>query len=169
MVKTAASLRAIRVLFATVLILAVTACSGRDSISVLSITDVWTRPTPSGATVAAVYLTIVSPVDDMLLSVDSPVAEKASVHQTGIETTGEQNDGHESHNHQANGSEMSMSETEIKLTAGTPVAFLPGGLHVMLEGLKTPLLEGSSIPLSLSFRSAGSQRVSVRVSTNPPG
>ena len=169
MLKTVASLRAILFLFATGLILAITACSGRDSVSVLTITDVWARPTPGGATVAAVYLTIVSPVDDVLLSVESPVAETASVHQTGTETAGEENDGHQNHNHQANGSEMSMSETEVKLLAGTPVKFSPGGLHIMLEGLRAPLLEGSSITLSLRFLHAGAQRESVRVATNPPG
>ena len=176
MVRTATTLRAIRVLFAAGLILAITACSGNDSVSVLSITDLWARPTPGGSTVAAVYLTIVSPVDDVLLSVDSSVAERTSVQQTGPSMTCEFECGHQSHgaghevqNRPLNGSESSMPDTEIKLAAGKPVIFSPDGLFVVLEGLKAPLLEGTSITLLLRFLHAGPQRVSVRVSTNPPG
>ena len=176
MVKSALTLRTIRMLFASALILVITACGGKNSVSVLSITDVWARPTPSGATVAAVYLTIVSPVDDVLLSLDSPVAERASVQQTGTSMTCEfecghqsHGGGHEVHNRPSNGSETSMPDTEIKLAAGTPVTFSPGGILIMLEGLRAPLLDGSSFTLSLRFLHAGAHHVQVRVATNPPG
>jgi len=35
------------------------------------------------------------------------------------------------------------------------VAFDPGGMHIMLVGLKQPLKEGQTFPLTLTFRKAG--------------
>ena len=122
------------------------------------------------------FRSIVSPVDDVLLSVESPVAERASVHQTGTSMTCEFECGHQSHggghevqNRPLNDSESSMPDTEVKLAAGKPFIFSSGGLYVVLEGLKAPLLEGTSITLLLRFLHAGPQRASVRVATNPPG
>jgi copper(I)-binding protein len=39
----------------------------------------------------------------------------------------------------------------------------PGGLHIMLQGLKQPLDAGSSLPLILEFRDAGMLTVQVPV------
>ena len=39
----------------------------------------------------------------------------------------------------------------------------PGGLHVMLIGLKQPLKQGESFPLTLTFEKAGELDVSVVV------
>ena len=44
---------------------------------------------------------------------------------------------------------------EIRLPAGQTVQLKPGGLHVMLIGLKGPLQEGQTVPLTLQVRDAG--------------
>jgi copper(I)-binding protein len=49
--------------------------------------------------------------------------------------------------------EMKMQQKEggIVIKAGETVTLEPGGLHVMLMGLKKPILEGDEITLTLDF------------------
>ena len=51
------------------------------------------------------------------------------------------------------------------------VALAPGGLHIMLTGVRYRLSEGSSFPLTLTFEGAGSAtiRVDVRSATARSG
>jgi periplasmic copper chaperone A len=51
----------------------------------------------------------------------------------------------------------------VTIPAGHPVAFVPGGMHIMLDGLKGPLREGQTFPLTLTFAKAGPQTVTVTV------
>jgi copper(I)-binding protein len=51
----------------------------------------------------------------------------------------------------------------VAIPAGQSVAFAPGGMHIMLLGLKAPLREGQSFPLTLTFAKAGTQTVTVAV------
>jgi copper(I)-binding protein len=46
------------------------------------------------------------------------------------------------------------------------VAFEPGGLHVMLFGLKQPLLTGQTFQVELGFELSGKQKVTVKVREN---
>lgn len=41
--------------------------------------------------------------------------------------------------------------TELRVAPGETVVFVPGGLHVMLLDLETPLIEGKTMPLRLKF------------------
>jgi hypothetical protein len=43
------------------------------------------------------------------------------------------------------------------------VTLKPGGLHVMLTGLKQPLSEGQSFPLTLTFEKAGAIETTVKI------
>lgn len=43
----------------------------------------------------------------------------------------------------------------VDIPAGEHVEFKPGGLHLMLMGLKKPLKKGQSFPLTLTFETAG--------------
>ena len=51
----------------------------------------------------------------------------------------------------------------IDIPAGGSVKLQPGGLHIMLIGLTTPLKEGAVFPLVLTFEKAGKVEVSVEV------
>jgi copper(I)-binding protein len=51
----------------------------------------------------------------------------------------------------------------IEVTPGAPIVLQPGGLHVMLIGLKAPLKEGERFPLTLTFERAGTIEVEVVV------
>lgn len=84
---------------------------------------------------------------DRLVAAATPVAAKAELHT-----------------HLMEGGVMKMRPVEaIEVHPGAPVVLQPGGLHVMLMGLKAPLAEGTRIPLTLVFEKAGRVDLSVPV------
>ena len=44
---------------------------------------------------------------------------------------------------------------EINIPAGSRIEMVPGGTHIMLEGLRAPLKTGDSFDLVLKFRKSG--------------
>ncbi len=59
---------------------------------------------------------------------------------------------------------MSMHpQATVDIPAGGTVEFKPGGLHVMLIGLKQDLKAGDTYTLTLQFRNAGDVPVTVMV------
>jgi copper(I)-binding protein len=134
-----------------------TACSADDSESgsaapTLSVTDAWTRAVAPGgesAITTAVYFTIEndSGADDQLLSVTTAVAEAAEMHGSTI----------------TNGVMQMRRAQTVELPAGETVVFEPGGLHVMLIGVREPLEAGDRIDLELTFAQSGTMTVTVEV------
>jgi copper(I)-binding protein len=113
----------------------------------VEISDAWARATPGGAENGAAYLTLVSPSGDRLTGVASPAAAKAQVHEMT-------NDG----------GVMKMREvTAVDLPPGKPVTLKPGGLHIMMMGLKHPLRPGQTVPLTLHFEKSGTREVSAAI------
>ncbi|KAF0221208.1 MAG: hypothetical protein FD176_3226 [Rhodospirillaceae bacterium] len=108
----------------------------------------WARATAGQAANGAAYLTLVGPENgDRLVSAASPVAEVVELH-THIEEDGI----------------MRMRAVEaIPVPAGGTVELKPGGLHIMLIGLKAPLKEGRRFPLTLTFERAGPIRMEIPV------
>jgi len=51
----------------------------------------------------------------------------------------------------------------VEVPAGQSVVLEPGGVHIMLLGLKAPLKEGDRFPLTLKFEKAGEVKVEVHV------
>lgn len=84
---------------------------------------------------------------DKLVKAVSPVAENVELHT-----------------HIKDGDAMRMRAVEtIPVPANGQTALEPGGYHIMLIGLKQPLKEGGSFPLTLTFEKAGSVTVTVPV------
>jgi periplasmic copper chaperone A len=107
----------------------------------------WARATPGISKTGAVYLTIRSPQADRLVSASTPVAQAAELHESEM-----------------TGMVMKMRPLAgVTIPARHPVAFKPGGMHIMLMGLKAPLRPGESFPLTLDFTKAGPQTVTVMV------
>lgn len=106
-------------------------------------------PTPPTATVGAVYLWITNNGSkaDRLLAVSSPVAAKAELHSTSMRQ----------------GIMQMRPVGVVDLPPGMPIKIEPGGLHIMLQGLKQPLEPGFAFPLTLDFRDAGMLVVQVPV------
>lgn len=152
---------------AVLLMVALSGCgdAGGDA---LRVERAWARPTPAGATSGVAYLVVTSPVDDTLLSVavDPAVAGSATVHQS---TSGGEGGAHSGHDHGGADDEVAMIEAgRIRLPAGEPVVFEPGGLHVMLEDLAEPLQEGDEFVLTLRFAAGGTAAVDVAVALGAP-
>lgn len=124
------------------------ACTSSVSSSI-TVVDAWARPATSGADTAA-YLIITNPgtADDALLSVSSPDAEMAGLHQTSTD---------------ASGMTGMAPVQEIAVPAGGTVTLAPGGFHVMLMGLSRDLTAGGTLDLHLVFRNAGALTVQAAV------
>ncbi|WP_119156606.1 copper chaperone PCu(A)C [Caldimonas tepidiphila] len=108
----------------------------------------WARATVAGQPAGGAYLKLenAGPAD-RLLSVRSPVAASAELHLMTMD-----------------GNIMRMREVDaIALPAGQTVEFKPGGLHIMLTGLKAPLKQGERVPLTLRFEKAGEVNVELAV------
>lgn len=114
----------------------------------LKIEHPWSRATPAGASVGGGYMVIVnSGKADALIGASSPVAARVEMHASSME-----------------GGMMKMRQLQrIELPAGGTVRLAPGALHLMLVGLKQPLVEGSKVPLVLRFAAAGEQRVELKI------
>jgi len=111
--------------------------------------DVWAAETPGDAKTGAVYFKIANggAEGDYLISASTPVAAKAELHA-----------------HRIIGNTMQMRPIMgIAIAAKQKYTLKPGGTHVMLTGLKRPLNDGNSFPMTLMFKSAGSVQISVRV------
>jgi copper(I)-binding protein len=107
----------------------------------LTLSDLQVRATPAGAPTGAAYLTITNAgkTADRLLSIDCACADAAMMHRTEIK---------------GGISSMSMVDSVV-VPAGGKIAFSPGGLHVMLVGLKGPLKAGQTQAMTLRFEKAG--------------
>jgi copper(I)-binding protein len=133
-------------LTACILMLPVFAADGPGD---LVISDAWARATPPSSSVGAVYLTIRNrgPRPDRLTGVSSPLAASAAIHESVSR----------------NGMVGMDPVPELALPAGATVQIKPGGLHIMLLGLKRALAPGESFPLVLVFAAAGTVTVPVSV------
>jgi hypothetical protein len=56
----------------------------------------------------------------------------------------------------------------LRIPARSAVALAPGGLHLMMTGLKRPLRAGDRFPVTLIFARAGKHVVEFLVSPSPP-
>ncbi|MGQ0383149.1 MAG: copper chaperone PCu(A)C [Gammaproteobacteria bacterium] len=115
----------------------------------LAVTHAWARTTPPGAAMGAVYFKLHngSGKSDRLLKLKTAVATSAEVHRTEI----------------VEGMARMREVSVLHVAPGENLAFEPGGLHVMLMGLKRPLRDGQVFELELLFEVAGPRKVRVTV------
>lgn len=70
----------------------------------------------------------------------------------------------ELHAHANDNGVMKMVEVpEIEIPAKGEVALKPGSFHIMLMGLKAPLVENQAIDIALTFKDGSSQKLSAVV------
>ena len=113
----------------------------------IKVENAWSRVAMAGRT-GAVYLTITATgAADQLTAVSTPVAQTAQIHESYSE----------------NGVMKMRPVAALRLAPGKPVTLSPGGYHVMLMGLKQPLIKGESFPLMLTFEHASPITVRVQV------
>jgi periplasmic copper chaperone A len=114
----------------------------------LQVKDVWARPATAGAN-SAVYFTIDNPLDqaDTLVSVVCAAADQAELHNSNMD----------------DGNMMMRPVDDVAVEANSQVDFAPGGLHVMLSGVKNELKVGDHFDLTLYFDQAGAVTVTAEV------
>jgi copper(I)-binding protein len=114
----------------------------------LTLQHPWTRAT--AGKVGAGYTIIVNSgkTADQLVSASSPAVDKVEIHTMTMD-----------------GGVMKMRPLldGIAIPAGGTAKLAPGGYHLMLLGLKAPLVEGKLVPLTLNFAKAGPVKVQLKV------
>ena len=119
------------------------------SVGPVMISDPWSPPLPPVAENGVVYLSLSNHEmkADRLVGASTPVADRVEFH-TSVK----------------HGSMMMMEKMQaVELPPHGNVALEPGGMHVMLIGMKNPLKKDTSFPLTLIFEHAGTVSVDVIV------
>ena len=110
--------------------------------------DAWARATVAGQNMGGAFMTLTSDRNAKLVSAFSPASQEVQLHSMVME-----------------GERMVMQQVRsIDLPANTAVA-LTGQYHLMLMGLKSPLTEGTSIPVTLTIKLASgyTEKLSLQV------
>ena len=141
-----------QVLLALALVCVGSSVAFADEISVgdLVVTQAWSRATPKGAKIGGGYLTIENKgsTADRLIGGSADVAAKVEVHEMTM----------------SNGvMKMRPLENGLVIEPGKTVKLAPGGYHLMLMDLKSPLKQGDKLPITLDFEKAGKVTVSFDV------
>ncbi|MDA0656909.1 MAG: copper chaperone PCu(A)C [Proteobacteria bacterium] len=115
----------------------------------ISLEAAWARPTPPTARNGVVYLTIKNDGHqrDQLIKAQASLAARTGLH-THI---------------MADGIARMRPLDAIDVPKGSTTTLKPGANHIMLFGLKSPLKEGDSFPLTLTFKNAGPKIVTVTI------
>ena len=112
-----------------------------------TVKDAWVRGTVAQQKTSGAFMQITSAHGGRLVSVQSPVAGLAEIHEMSMQ-----------------GDVMKMhAVTGVDLPAGRPVDLKPGGYHVMLMNLKRPLKEGDIVPITLVIEGKNGTRETLEV------
>lgn len=128
-------------------LLAFTAASG--AAETMAVEQAWARATPPGATNGAAFMTLVNAgaKENALVGAESDAAGTVELHTHIVEE----------------GVARMRQVPEITVPAGGRTELRPGGLHIMLIGLKAPLIEGGVLSLKLKFRDGATRQLSLPV------
>jgi copper(I)-binding protein len=124
-------------------------CAAAQAQSAIDIQGAWVRATVPGQMATGAFMRLTAKEGASLVGVSSPVVGVAEVHAMNMV-----------------GDVMQMRAVQggLDLPAGKAVELKPGGYHLMLMDLKTPLLKGSKLPLTLLFKDAKGVQTQVELS-----
>ena len=122
----------------------------------VKVDNAWARATVQGQKATGAFMKLTAPQAAQLVAVSTPVAGVAEIHEMKMD-----------------GGVMKMrAMPALELPANQTVELKPGGYHLMLMDLKTPLAKDSNLALTLTFRDAkgveSRQQVNVPVTTGMP-
>ncbi len=130
--------------------LATLAVAADVTVGTLTISGAFTRATLPNAPVGGGFLTILNTgtEPDRLVAASTPIAGETQLHEMKMD-----------------GDVMKMAELPngIDIPAGSTVTLAPGGFHLMFMQLTQPLVEGTRIPVTLTFEKAGTVEVELDV------
>ena len=103
----------------------------------VEVKNAWVRATVQGQKATGAFMQITAPAASTLVSVSTPVAGVAEVHEMKMD-----------------GDVMRMRPLTkgLELPAGKAVQLKPGGYHLMLMDLKLPLQKDTTIPVTLTLQ-----------------
>jgi copper(I)-binding protein len=125
-------------------------CGRSDGSPQLQISDAWARETVAGQSATVAYMTLANTGSgaDRLVAVEAPPPASAMVHLTSNE----------------NGiARMRPVGSGLEVPARGAARLTPGGTHVMITGLTSPLEQGDTLRLRLRFERSGERSVDVPV------
>ena len=143
-----------RLMLALALLAATPAFAASYRLGTLEASQPWSRPAAAGMNGAG-YLSVSNKgtTPETLNAVETPAATRVEIHRMSM----------------GPGGVMSMKpEAGPSLAPGQTVMFGPGGLHLMLIGLKQPLKVGDSFPATLVFASGARLKVAFKVGLAAP-
>lgn len=124
-------------LFAALALVAVTVLPARLlAADTVEVKEAWIRATVPGQPVAGAFMTLKAASAAALTGAKSPVAKSCEVHEMKHDK----------------GVMKMRAIPSLPLPAGEVVALEPGGLHLMLFGIRQPLTAGSTVPITLTFK-----------------
>lgn len=137
-------------------LLLVTALNAASAWAQVKVEQAWARATVQGQKATGAFMKITAPQSTQLVAVSTPAAGVAEIHEMKMDA----------------GVMKMRALPALDLPANQAVELKPGGHHLMLMDLKTPLTKDSSLALTLTFRDAkgveSRQQVTVPVSTAMP-
>ena len=121
--------------------------------SVIQIEDPWVRAVPPNANNSAIFLDLRNESEQLrkLVKVHSEVAERVELHTTKDE----------------DGMLRKQRLEEVLIPALETQSFHPGGIHIMLIGLRSPLEVGGVIELELVYADQSKETISIPVDERP--
>ncbi|HEY5806751.1 MAG TPA: copper chaperone PCu(A)C [Povalibacter sp.] len=122
------------------------ACGGPSGKPVL-IDNAWSPVAPPGVSTIAVYADVSSTQADTLMGVSTTLADSAQIHSMN----------------EAAGMMQMRHVPRVELQPGVTLHLAPGGMHVMLLGVKQSLPVDAEIPLVFHFATAGDVAAVARV------
>ena len=130
------------------------ALSQTAEIGKLSISGAYSRETVAGQTVGAGFLKIKNTgAADRLISATASIGTEVQLHTMAME-----------------GNVMKMSQvTGIEIPADGSVELTPGGMHLMIMGIKSPLKAGDTVKIKLRFTNSGEVEVNFPIQSILPG
>jgi len=118
----------------------------------LTLSDPWARAAKTQMSAAYVVIQNKGTTQDRLIGASSPAADRVELHTTEMQ-----------------GDIARMKKLDaVELPPAQKAEFKPGGMHIMLIGVKQPLEEGQSIKITLQFEKAGNVELTVAVRKGPP-
>ena len=105
----------------------------------VEVKDGWVRTSVAGQMATGAFMKITAREDTRLVSISTPVAGVAQVHEMKMD---------------GNVMKMRALEGGLELPAGKTVELKAGAYHVMLMDLKAPLPKDSTVAMTLVFKDA---------------
>jgi copper(I)-binding protein len=119
----------------TLIFAAMISIAATSAFAQVTVKDPWARATVPGQPVGAAYMKIESKTHATLVHVETDVAREVQVH----------------HMQMQDGVMKMRDHGALEVFPGKTVELAPGGLHLMLMGLKKPLDSGDTIALKMTF------------------